>query len=99
MLAPWEKRRVGAATIHAVPALHDVYEVGYVIPGADRCVCFAGDTRSHPDLPAIAERFSPDVAILPVDGTRVAGSALAVAVRRAGRPGAAGRALRPAAGR
>lgn len=78
VLAPWEKRRVGAATIHAVPALHDVYEVGYVIRSADRCVYFAGDTRLHPDLPAIAERFAPDVAILPVDGTRINGTPLAV---------------------
>lgn len=78
VLAPWEKRRIGAATVHAVPGLHDVYEVGYVVRGAERCVYFAGDTRLHPDLPAIAERFAPDVAILPVDGTRITGNAMQV---------------------
>lgn len=75
VLAPWEARDVRGVTVTAVPAQHDVYEVGYVIGGGGRNVYFAGDTRLHPDLPAIAERFSPDVAILPVDGTRVIGGA------------------------
>jgi L-ascorbate metabolism protein UlaG (beta-lactamase superfamily) len=78
VLAPWEKRRIGGATVTAVPGLHDVYEVGYVLRGGDRSVYFAGDTRLHPDLPAIAERLTPDVAILPVDGTRLTGGNLHV---------------------
>jgi L-ascorbate metabolism protein UlaG (beta-lactamase superfamily) len=78
VLAPWEKRRIGGATVTAVPGLHDVYEVGYVLRGGDRSVYFAGDTRLHPDLPAIAERLAPDVAILPVDGTRLTGGNLHV---------------------
>jgi L-ascorbate metabolism protein UlaG (beta-lactamase superfamily) len=78
VLVPWEKRRIGGATVTAVPGLHDVYEVGYVLRGGDRSVYFAGDTRLHPDLPAIAERLSPDVAILPVDGTRLTGGNLHV---------------------
>jgi len=71
VLPPWEELRVGAASVTAVPALHDVYEIGFVLRGAGRCVYFAGDSRLHPDLPAIAERFSPTAAILPVDGTRI----------------------------
>jgi L-ascorbate metabolism protein UlaG (beta-lactamase superfamily) len=78
VLAPWEKRRIGGATVTAVPGLHDIYEVGYVLRGGERSVYFAGDTRLHPDLPAIAERLAPDVAILPVDGTRLAGGNLHV---------------------
>lgn len=78
VLAPWEKRRIGGATVTAVPGLHDVYEVGYVLRGGERSVYFAGDTRLHPDLPAIAERLAPDVAILPVDGTRLTGENLHV---------------------
>jgi L-ascorbate metabolism protein UlaG (beta-lactamase superfamily) len=78
VLAPWEKRRIGGATVTAVPGLHDVYEVGYVLRGGERSVYFAGDTRLHPDLPAIAERLTPDVAILPVDGTRLTGGNLHV---------------------
>ena len=78
VLAPWEKRRIGGATVTAVPGLHDVYEVGYVLRGGDKSVYFAGDTRLHPDLPAIKERLAPDVAILPVDGTRLTGGNLHV---------------------
>jgi L-ascorbate metabolism protein UlaG (beta-lactamase superfamily) len=74
VLAPWEKRRIGGATVTAVPGL----QVGYVLRGGDRSVYFAGDTRLHPDLPAIAERLAPDVAVLPVDGTRLTGGNLHV---------------------
>ena len=62
----------------AVPGLHDIYEIGFVVRSDLKSVYFAGDTRLHPDLPAIAERFRPDASILPVDGTRVIGSALSV---------------------
>jgi L-ascorbate metabolism protein UlaG (beta-lactamase superfamily) len=73
VMAPWTERKLGAATVVAVPGLHDIYEVGFVIRAGGKSIYFAGDTRLHPDLPDIAERFSPDVAILPVDGTRLAG--------------------------
>jgi L-ascorbate metabolism protein UlaG (beta-lactamase superfamily) len=59
--------------VTGVPALHDVDELGYVVQGAGRSVYFAGDTRLHDQLPAIAERFKPTLAILPVDGTRMRG--------------------------
>ncbi len=78
VLAPWEERKVASVTIAAVPALHDIYEIGFVVRGSDTSVYFAGDTRLHPDLPAIKERFAPEVSILPVDGTRLAGGALHV---------------------
>lgn len=78
VLAPWEERRIGSCTIAAVPAQHDIYEIGFVVRGSDTSVYFAGDTRLHPDLPAIAERFAPEVSILPVDGTRLSGGALHV---------------------
>ena len=86
VLAPWEERRLGEVTITAVPGLHDIYEIGFVMRahergherGHDQTVYFAGDSQLHPDIPAIAERFRPDVAILPVDGTRIAGAALHV---------------------
>ena len=78
VLAPWEERRIGEVTVTAVPALHDIYEIGYVLKSARTSVYFAGDTRLFPELAAIAERFSPEVAILPVDGTRLAGGSLHV---------------------
>ncbi len=71
VLRPWETRTVGRARVTAVPAQHDVYEVGYVVEGAGRRVYFAGDTRLFDGLQEIAERLRPSAAILPVDGTRV----------------------------
>src|SRR5262249_42615658 len=39
---------------------------------------FAGDTRLHDELTAIAERYRPTVALLPVDGTRLRGGGMHV---------------------
>jgi L-ascorbate metabolism protein UlaG (beta-lactamase superfamily) len=78
VLAPWRTISVGHATVTAVPGKHDIYEVGYVVVGAGRSIYFAGDTRLHEDLPAIAERFALSLAILPVDGTRLTGGAMHV---------------------
>ena len=78
VLAPWEELKLEDVTITAVPALHDIYEIGFVVRGGGVSVYFAGDSRLHPDLPAIAERFAPDVSILPCDGTRLAGGELHV---------------------
>ena len=72
VLRAWESAVIGRARITAVPAQHDVYEVGYVVAGADRRVYFAGDTRLFDGMAEIAERARPTAAILPVDGTRVA---------------------------
>jgi L-ascorbate metabolism protein UlaG (beta-lactamase superfamily) len=78
VLAPWEEHAVRGVKITAVPALHDIYEIGYVVQGGGVSVYFAGDSRLHPSLPAIAERFAPDVSILSCDGTRLAGGELHV---------------------
>lgn len=80
VLAPWEEQKIGEVTVSAVPGLHDIYEIGFVVRSSreGKSVYFAGDSRLHPDLPAIAERFRPDVAILPVDGTRLTGGGLHV---------------------
>ena len=78
VLAPWEVHTIEGVTITAVPGLHDIYEIGYVVQGGGTSVYFAGDSRLHPALPAIAERFQPDVSILSCDGTRLAGGDLHV---------------------
>ncbi len=78
VLRAGETMTVLGARVTAVPAEHDVYEVGYVVEGAGRRVYFAGDTRLFPGMDAIAERFTPTAAILPVDGTRIAGGAMHV---------------------
>jgi L-ascorbate metabolism protein UlaG (beta-lactamase superfamily) len=81
VLAPWEERTVASgerrAVVGAVPGLHDVYEIGFVIGRRPHeTVYFAGDSRLHPALAEIAERFAPAVSILPVDGTRLNGDPL-----------------------
>jgi L-ascorbate metabolism protein UlaG (beta-lactamase superfamily) len=79
VLGLWEERRFGEVRLVAVPGLHDIYEIGYVLTEPSGVsMYFAGDSRLHPDLPAIAERFAPRLAILPVDGTRLVGGALHV---------------------
>jgi L-ascorbate metabolism protein UlaG (beta-lactamase superfamily) len=73
-LCAWDSLEHAGVRVSAVPAVHDVYEVGYMIERGGTRVYFAGDTALHRDLPAIAERFAPNVALLPVDGTRVRGA-------------------------
>jgi L-ascorbate metabolism protein UlaG (beta-lactamase superfamily) len=77
-LAPWESASIGELTVTATPAQHDVYEVGFVLQGAGRTAYFAGDTRLFDGIRAIGERFRPDLALLPVDGTRLTGGGLHV---------------------
>lgn len=74
VMAPWERFEAGGVSVHAVPGLHDVPEVGFVLVGREGRVYFAGDTAYHSELPAIAERFRPGLAILPVDGLRLRGT-------------------------
>lgn len=45
---PWEERKLGAVTITAVPGLHDIYEIGFVVQGGGTSMYFAGDSRLHP---------------------------------------------------
>ena len=72
-LAPYRSLEHAGVRVTAVPALHDVHEVGYVLEHDAARVYFAGDTAVHGDLQVIAERFTPTAAILPVDGTRLRG--------------------------
>ncbi len=78
VLLPWETFTLRDVKVTAVPALHDIYEIGFVIEGGGTSVYFAGDTRLHPALPEIHERFAPQASILPVDGTRIRGGDLHV---------------------
>jgi len=78
VLAPWETFSLRDVKVTAVPALHDIYEIGFVLQGAGTSVYFAGDTKLHPALPEIRERFAPQASILPVDGTRIRGGELHV---------------------
>jgi L-ascorbate metabolism protein UlaG (beta-lactamase superfamily) len=78
VLAPWTSLTIKGAKIVAVPGVHNVFEVGFVVSTADRAVYFAGDTRLFDGLADIAERLTPTMAILPVDGTRLRGGGMHV---------------------
>ncbi|MDY7041049.1 MAG: MBL fold metallo-hydrolase [Chloroflexota bacterium] len=67
-LAPWEEVEVRGLGVTATPALHMGGEVGFVFHG-ERPVYFAGDTSFDAgNFTAIAERFAPEVTILPIGG-------------------------------
>jgi L-ascorbate metabolism protein UlaG (beta-lactamase superfamily) len=75
-LATWETHSIGPLRIHAVPAVHDVSEQGFVLETTEHSVYFAGDTGAHGAFAAIAERYRPSMALLPVDGGRLRGSSV-----------------------
>jgi L-ascorbate metabolism protein UlaG (beta-lactamase superfamily) len=77
VLSLWEAHDLGGALVHAVPAVHDVPEIGFVVAAGETSVLFAGDSGLHPALAAVRERYRPSFAILPVDGTRLRGSSRA----------------------
>lgn len=70
-VATWKELSLGPLRVTATPALHDVPEAGFVFAVGEQSVYFAGDTATHSGLPEIAERFRLQLAILPIDGTRI----------------------------
>ncbi|MDD9968069.1 MAG: MBL fold metallo-hydrolase [Myxococcales bacterium] len=73
-LHTWQSLEANGVRVTATTAVHDVAEVGYVVERSTQRIYVAGDTALHPDMEAIAERFSPTLAILPVDGTELPGT-------------------------
>jgi len=79
-LLPWESVRVGPLEVFAVPAAHNGSRfhpltsrhlaVGWVLRAGDRVLYYAGDTGFGDHLAAIAERFHPQLAILPIGAFR-----------------------------
>ena len=65
-LKPWESRKSGEFTVTAVPAIHMVMTNGYVIQSEGKCIYFAGDTEHGAFMQEIGQRFSLDVALMPV---------------------------------
>lgn len=71
-----QSRRVGSLTITAVPAAHqggrshpfpvETKALGYMIGDGLQTVYFAGDTAFSLDFEAVAARYRPDIAILPI---------------------------------
>ena len=70
-LEPWAEKTEGGLTITALPAKHPIYQVGFLVKGEEKSIYFAGDTRSTPELSAVAEKFKIDVALLPIAGLKM----------------------------
>jgi L-ascorbate metabolism protein UlaG (beta-lactamase superfamily) len=70
-MKPWGVWTIGEIDVHAVPALHPATSIGYVIRSEGTGVYFAGDTYYRPFMAEIRNRFSPDVALMPVTTYRI----------------------------
>lgn len=75
VLALAATKELGPVTVTAVEAVHDVYEIGFVVARGDISVYFAGDTAMNPAIARIGKEHRPRIAILPCDGTRLTGAA------------------------
>lgn len=78
VVAKDQDKQLGALTIRGTEAIHDIYEVGYLVKRTDRCIYFAGDTALHGEMGKIATEHKPQLSILPCDGTRLTGGGLHV---------------------
>jgi L-ascorbate metabolism protein UlaG (beta-lactamase superfamily) len=73
-LDTWSNAQIEHIALTAVPALHGVPEIGFILQALDLTVYFAGDTAFIPQLAEIAQRFPRiDIALLPINGLRVLG--------------------------
>jgi L-ascorbate metabolism protein UlaG (beta-lactamase superfamily) len=70
--------KLGELTITAVEAVHDIYEIGFIVATAQKSVYFAGDTALNDAIAKIGAEFKPVLSILPCDGTRIVGGGLHV---------------------
>ena len=83
-LQPWQHVEAGGLHITAVPALHGVPEIGYVIQHNGFTVYFAGDTRLIPEHKTLPQRFPRIDLVLPaINGLKVFGSPVVMSAEEA----------------
>ena len=71
VLTPWQDWTADKVVISATPAVHDVPEIGFVIRDAARSLYFAGDSALFDGMREIRQRYAPQTALLPIDGTQI----------------------------
>lgn len=73
-LGTWQRVSIQDISVTAVPALHGVPEIGFILQAGGLTVYFGGDTMLIPELSRLANEFPPiDIALLPINGLRVFG--------------------------
>lgn len=70
-LKHWETFELGGIKITAVPALHLIPTIGFVLEAENKAIYFAGDTFLRPFMREIGEKFQLDAALLPVTTFRL----------------------------
>lgn len=70
-LGKWEEREFGAIRVTAVPARHITVTRGFVIQAEGKSIYFAGDIYHRRFMKEIGERFTLDLALMPVTTFRI----------------------------
>jgi L-ascorbate metabolism protein UlaG (beta-lactamase superfamily) len=70
-MAAWQEKHFEGFSVSAVPALHIVPTVGYVIQGEHKAIYFAGDTYYGRFMREVGQRFQLDAALMPVTTYRI----------------------------
>jgi L-ascorbate metabolism protein UlaG (beta-lactamase superfamily) len=67
----WQSYELGSVKVTPVPAVHIAITNGFIIQGEGLCVYFAADTHFNPFMKTVREKFSIDVALMPVTTFRI----------------------------
>ncbi len=67
----WQPRPLNDIRLIAVPALHPVPAIGFILQSDTEQVYFAGDTYYGPFMSELGRKFQIDVALLPVTTYRI----------------------------
>jgi L-ascorbate metabolism protein UlaG (beta-lactamase superfamily) len=70
-LRTYEKSTINGITITAVPAIHPAICCGYIIEAEGKCIYFSGDTYYGSFMKGLSEKYTIDIALIPVTTYRI----------------------------
>lgn len=70
-LRNYESTNINGITVTAVPAIHPALCCGYIIEAEGKCIYFSGDTFNGSFMKVLAQKYSIDIALIPVTTFRV----------------------------